>query len=247
MVTITIILASISILLTFVKYVLDYNNRLIEILQSLFYLDNEFNIPTYWSSVLLLAAALLLTYIFFQKNIYKDQYRYFWMVLAGVFLLLSMDEFMIVHERMTDPMQSFLGNHDWLYLAWVVPASIALCIGVLFYLKFLFSLRPSVRMRFIFSALLYIGGAIGFELVGGYIIVNEGMRNFMYASAANLEEILEMLGVAYFNFTLLSYISTDLQQKISISFQGPDDKATKPTSPLTRHQSAKKPATKKHS
>lgn len=221
-------LTLISIVLAFIKYYMGVESLIVHYLLMLFYLDKENNVPTYLSSILLLAAALLLLYIFAGKYLKKDSYKYYWGLLSGLFLLVSMDEYMSLHERMMDPLRSFIEPSGWFYFTWVIPAIIAVCIGALLSLKFILSLRFPIRMMFILSAVIYLGGAIGFEMVGGYVISNFGSENFLFAMTSNIEETLEMLGVAYFIYALLVYIQTDLNQKLRISILSPATKVSTP-------------------
>jgi hypothetical protein len=62
------------------------------------------------------------------------------------------------------------------------------------------------RFYFITAAALYIGGALGMEIIGGVYADFDGQQNLAYALFTNLEEVLEMLGVITFIYGLLHYI-----------------------------------------
>lgn len=207
-----------SVVLTFISYGLNHESRIQEILLSLFYLDKEYNVPTYFSSLLLLATTLILAFIFIHNYLRKASHRYYWAILACIFLLLSMDEYMGMHERMIDPLRSYLDAEKWLYFTWVVPAAIAVLITGLLFLRFFFSLRYAMRKMFFISGALYITGALGIEMLGGYVTHAYGQRSLHYPMTVNLEESLEMFGIAYFIYALLIYLQTDLGQKMKITF-----------------------------
>jgi hypothetical protein len=57
------------------------------------------------------------------------------------------------------------------------------------------------------AAVLYIGGAVGFELVGGYYAELHGEKNLTFNLIATVEETLEMTGIVLFNYALLRYMS----------------------------------------
>jgi hypothetical protein len=59
-------------------------------------------------------------------------------------------------------------------------------------------------------AALYIGGAIGMEMLGGYLAYTTGMKSVSYLIVTTLEESLEMLGIVVFIHALISYIKTYL-------------------------------------
>jgi hypothetical protein len=62
---------------------------------------------------------------------------------------------------------------------------------------------------FVAAAALYIGGALGMEMVGGYIASTTG-KNLSYVIGLTIEESLEMLGIVVFIHALMSYIKTYL-------------------------------------
>lgn len=210
-------LTFISSILLYLRYSLQVNNRLLDALTNLFYMDKENNIPTYISTILLLMASLVLLYIFINKSIKKDRYQYYWAILSGIFLLMSMDEFMGIHERMIEPLRASLNLGGWFYFAWIIPAFLLVCVVGLFFLRFILSLKFPIRKMFIISGVIYIGGALGVESLGGYITDNYGQRNFLFAMVANLEETLELVGVAYFIYALLTYIKNYQEQTIKIN------------------------------
>jgi hypothetical protein len=59
---------------------------------------------------------------------------------------------------------------------------------------------------FLVSGATFISGAIGFELFGGRHLELHGNNNATYALFQTCEETLEMLGIALFIYTLLTYI-----------------------------------------
>lgn len=201
-------LSLISLILSFIKYVTppETTNH-INILMSFFYLDRESNIPTYFASTILLVAATLLAYIFLLKKLRRDKYRFYWALLSFTFLVLSIDEYMSFHELLTEPVQEEVQLPSFFYYAWVIPGMILLAATGLLFLKFILHLNRHTRKQFLVAALLFVGGALGCELLSGTITVHYGKETFLYAAASHLEEILEMVGISYFIYSLLSYIN----------------------------------------
>jgi hypothetical protein len=89
-------------------------------------------------------------------------------------------------------------------------------LGFLF-LKFLKNLPAKVRIGFILSAVVYLGGALGMELVGGSYASKYGLDNFNFNLLSTIEESLEMLGASLFIRTLLTYIS-DMYNGLRLRF-----------------------------
>ena len=59
---------------------------------------------------------------------------------------------------------------------------------------------------FLISGSLFVLGAIGFEILGGWQEEIYGKFGIFYAICYTCEEFLEMLGVVIFNYSLLTYI-----------------------------------------
>lgn len=173
-----------------------------------FYVDAESNFPTFFACLLLLAATSLLTLIACWHKRRGEQGQYHWAMLAGGFAFMAIDEFTSLHERLILPFRALLGGSELgiFYFAWVLPAIV--CIAVLGLVFFRFWLRlpePTRTLAFI-SALLYLGGCIGCEFLGGWYAEREGQANLTYTFIATLEESLEMAGVIVFIGTLLRYL-----------------------------------------
>lgn len=180
----------------------------------LFNLDAEGNIPTYFSVLLMLFAALLLAVIavFYRKQ--KIPHVSKWAILSFGFLSMAFDEAFQVHERLISPFRTLLGDNNLgvFYFAWVIPGIALVIVFGLFFLRFLMHLPSRTRRRFLIAATLYIGGTIGFELIGGRYVELHGARNWMYIMIATVEESLEMVGLIVFIWALLEYCAESFKE-----------------------------------
>jgi hypothetical protein len=177
---------------------------------ALFELDREANIPTLYQTVtIMLCAALLAVIAIARKRENKREYLY-WAGLAAVFLFLSADETAGMHERMIEPLRNALNTSGVLYFAWVIPYGILLVAMMVIYSRFLFSLPLRFRYLIILAAILYVTGALGFELIGGQWTDLHGQENLTYTLITTCEEIFEMAGILVFIYTLMSYIASEL-------------------------------------
>jgi hypothetical protein len=186
----------------------------------LFYIDREMNIPTYFSVLLLLFAALLLAVITLLNGKQRTPHVSKWAILSFGFLLMAYDEAFQVHEKLVSPIKTFLGdgNLGIFYYAWVIPGIALVFILALFFLRFLLHLPATTRLRFMLAATLYIGGAIGFELIEGYYAELYGERNFTYSMIVTIEESLEMAGLIVFIWALLKYFA-DNHKEVGFRFE----------------------------
>jgi hypothetical protein len=173
----------------------------------LFYLDNEQNIPTYFSVLLMLFAALLLAVITVLDGKQRIPYVSKWAILSFGFLFMAFDEAIQVHERLILPIRTLLGDRNLgvFYFAWVIPGIALVLVLGLFFLRFLLQLLATTRLRFLMAATLYIGGAIGVELIGGRYAELHGQQNWTYSMIATVEESLEMAGLIVFIWALLKH------------------------------------------
>ncbi len=160
-----------------------------------FYVDKEQNLPTWFSSGILFLAALLLW-----RTAAAGRHHWHWRVLAGVFTVLSLDEFSQFHELGA---QADLLDGEASYLSWLVLAAPVVVVLGLAYLRLLLSLPPRIRRLMLASAALYLGGAAGIEVLGAFtgrenIGFTPGWASMGYVLAASAEELCEMLGITLF-------------------------------------------------
>lgn len=173
----------------------------------LFDFATEKNIPTlYSSSALMIASVLLLVIAATHKSLGSSHFA--WLGLALVFLFLSIDESAGIHERFGPPVRNLLGATGLLYRAWVVPYAAALAIFVVAYFKFLIDLPRQTMILFLVSGCIFIAGAMGFEMLGGWYYEIHGRDNYFFSFLYTCEEFLEMLGVVIFIYALLSYMAS---------------------------------------
>lgn len=175
----------------------------------LFDLDEEYNIPTFFSVMLLIFAGLLLAVITMQTGRRQASDLSKWLILSLGFFCMAYDEAFLVHERLIHPIRSLLGNSSLgiFYYAWVIPGMTLVFFLALFYLKFLLHLPARTRFRFVLAATLYLGGCIGFEFIGGWYAEANGTHSLAYNLITTVEESLEMAGLIVFIHALLAYLA----------------------------------------
>jgi hypothetical protein len=175
----------------------------------MFDLDTEANIPTWYSSSTLLLCAGLLTVIFLSKRRVRDPAARNWGWLAAVFLCLSLDEAAAIHEQAGYFFRDRLHAGGLLHFAWVIPGAILVAVFVLSFRKFLRDLPLDTRVRFVVAGAVYVGGALGLELVEGAVFESAG-KNAVFHVLVLVEETLEMVGVLIFMDALLRYMESQL-------------------------------------
>lgn len=179
-------------------------------LVSTFYVDNESNVPTWYSSIALFFAAVLFATIGVYKWNERDRYRWHWLMWAGLFALLSLDEIAMFHELPIAPMREAFHMSGALYYGWVIPgAAFVLLVGLLS-LRWLFSLPKRTAWGMVAAGAIFIFGAIGIEMFSGAQASELGEENFTYSMIVTFEEMFEMLGVWLLIKVLLDYIVKEI-------------------------------------
>ncbi len=174
---------------------------------NLFYVGWEQNLPTLFSTMLLLLSALLFEVIAHAHRRAGGNYVRHWGVLSLVFLLLAFDEFGSVHEQATRRLRSLFDIQGGPFrYAWVIPAGAAVLLLGAVLLRFLRHLPRPTRRRLWLAAVLFLSGALGLELVEGAYSSIHGKLNIVYVVMITVEETLEMLGLAVLVYALLAYI-----------------------------------------
>ena len=201
-------------------------------LVALFDLDNEANMPSWYSASVLLICSGVLALIATAMTQSRDRYRWHWVGLSAGFLYLSADEEAGIHE-IIGPL--FAGVGHWLtlhvsssfrYLAaypvytWVLPACAAAAIIGISYTRFLFALPRRTGVLFVVSAAIFLGGAVGVEVIGARHVLLYGQHDPVYGALVVLEESMEMGGIALFLCTLLRYAQAEIGS-IRLQFETP--------------------------
>lgn len=204
------------------RYGFNYRERWI----GLFNLDREINYPSWYSSFTLLFCAILLGIIAAAKKKQGDRFLSHWKALGFIFVFLSLDEILSIHEILIiDDLRKALNLGGFFYFIWVIPGAIFVLLTALAYLKFLRHLPQKTRQLFLLAGSIYVGGALGMEMVCGYYADAVGQRNVIYGLMVSVEEILEMVGVIVFIYALLSYIGSYLED-IDLRFKIVDREET---------------------
>lgn len=175
-------------------------------LVALFNMATEYNVPTLFASVLLLVNSLLFLVLFLTDT--SDQRaRRAWLLLAVAFSFLAVDEAVLLHERLIEPVRAWLGVGGYLYFAWVIPYAIGVAVLGLFVTAPIWRLGWRFRCLFSLAAVAYLGGAVGIEMLGGYYYeANQRRVDLTYRLYQTLEETLEFCGLLILLFTLLELL-----------------------------------------
>jgi len=165
-------------------------------------LDAEMTIASWYSSTLMTLAALLLVLSGAVARTPSDGNRWHWWALALIFIYMSLDETVQIHELAS----MFLPGRDnfpaIFHFTWVVLAAPLMLVVGLAFVPFLLRLPRRIAGLIVLSGLIYVSGAFVMELVAGYIVAEHGPKTAGYYASVVAEEGLELAGLTMFVYTL---------------------------------------------
>ena len=131
---------------------------------------NEEAVPPAWFSALLWQLAALLAYaVFLEHESQGYPHRTYWLSMVPLFLFLSLDETVGVHEKIGSAIESHFVFTGFLFYAWVIfGIAFVMVIGGL-YVRFLWMLRRTFSALFFASASLFLSGALVVEMIGAAV------------------------------------------------------------------------------
>ena len=180
-------------------------SKVTRLIIKLFDFNLEANLPTYFSSLILLCDGILLALIGSRYKALGEKFWH-WLGLSAIFVFLALDEMMQIHEQFRAPMEALFNTTGILYFAWFIPyVAVTIIIGIA-YFKFMMRLPKSILKLFILAGVLFISGAVGMEAISGMHAEVHGEETLTYALMYSFEELLEMSGALVFMYALIAYI-----------------------------------------
>jgi hypothetical protein len=165
----------------------------------------EQTVAAWFSSILLLICASICLYIAVMPG--SDQ-RGYWAVLGVIFVGLSMDEAVGFHEMMINPVRDTLGTSGVFLYAWVIPGLIFVAVFGIAYLGFLLRLDPRIRSRMVLAGIVFVTGALGFEMMEGAFAEFYREHRLVHEIAVHIEDTLEFAGVLLFLSAILTHVTS---------------------------------------
>ena len=180
-----------------------YNYQVEELewlLLQLFDLDEENNLPTWFSSFLLLNNAFFLVLVARAEN---TQDKLQWTMMSVGFFVLAIDEVAGLHETFNSSIE----------MNWAIPGAILVLLVGAAFIPFLLRLRRGLAGMFILSGAVFVSGAIIIELLSEEM----DSDSLSYMMAVAVEEGLEMFGAWLFLKTLMKEMGSAKNVEVSIS------------------------------
>lgn len=165
----------------------------------LFDVDTEANVPTWLASALLLTCAFAAWLMAARVPASAAKQRQGFAVIAVLLALVSADEAIALHERcaavLLDELDARGITHLWVWaLGAVIVAGLAATL-----IPFFRALESrQLRTGLLISAVVYVTGALGFEVLGQHYAATHGWSDPVYVTLSAIEELLEMCGPLIF-------------------------------------------------
>ena len=167
----------------------------------MFHLEQEGNLPTWFSSLQLFAVAGL--FAIFARCHFDRRILRSWvlLVLPLVVLMMSIDEASQFHERVAAQIDRVLmpGGHrrgtslpfTGLWVVVIGVPFLAFLVSLIRYLRGFFAVRPQVTSRLILGTVVFLAGAVGIESTANFVPVD----SVAHEVEVFFEELFEMVGV----------------------------------------------------
>ncbi len=192
-------------------------------------MDKEINIPTAFSCALLLICSSLISLILKEYKNQKNTIENKWNALRWTFIFLALDEGLQIHEAFIIPsIKPMLPTI--LNIVWVIPYAILSIFAIIYFMPLIQSLPRKLKYLVLLSGTIYISGALGFEMIGNFLVRIGYIRlhSIAYGLIYTTEETMEMAGLIIFIYALLKYVFDYQRQKLKINFHISKSKALLP-------------------
>jgi len=158
------------------------------LMRQIFDVDEEDSFPTWFSALLLLLAAVTAGLNARRETCHRGELAGQWTALGIGFLLLSIDEIAGMHETLNSAVS----------FSWTIPGAIVAAFAGGFFVPFLLKLPRALAVRFVISGAIYLGGALGVEVMTDPYLENDALNTLAYNLWTAVEEFMEMAGVLVF-------------------------------------------------
>jgi len=159
--------------------------------------DQEGNIFTWYNTALLLANGLLLLLAARLWRPTDGRISRAMTLLGGLFILLSLDEMVSIHERLGRDVSRIAIGEEIVY-AWIFPGAVFVLVVAVYVLSAFRRLPRPVLGQMIVAGAIFVAGAIGVEAIGWATIVKNDGWTYGYVLLTWLEESFEITGLTVF-------------------------------------------------
>lgn len=201
----------------------------------LFDVNTEATVPTWYSAGLLLAVATIAGLVAAVSRAAAARGAWRWLLLGAVFVAMSLDESVALHERLGELVSDTLDVDDQgpLRNPWIVAGIVpGLALGFLT-ARAVATLPGRTRRWVVVGLATYLGGALGLEGLSGVVLDAQG-NGFWYAAVTWAEEGAEMAGAVVLCYALLAAVEVRVREgsvRLALTHRAGAPRAPAPTAP----------------
>ena len=167
-----------------------------------FQLGSEFALGDWWGAFQYALAAVLLALC--AKSEPDPRWKRYWVALAALFVYLSIDEGVGLHE-LSATLFAPIDFGGFQHYSWVILYGTVCAVVGLIYLPFVRGLPPGHRGRIILSGAIFLFGVLGLESIEGYCYAYS-LKECRLVSVV-FEESAEIVGLTLFLVTLFALLT----------------------------------------
>ena len=153
----------------------------------------EGNLPTWWSTGLLVVTAVAHAITGFLARVGGERVAWAWLVSAGMLGLLSLDDHAALHERL-ERVGRQVATFETFPAYWLIPGVLVGAVVAAALLLLAVRLQGKARLCMIAGCALLLGSAMGGELAHS-LLYTIGESGPVYVLTLHAEELGENLGV----------------------------------------------------
>ena len=161
-----------------------------------------------YSTQLLVLCSTLFLFIALKRKGESSGGYYYWMGLFVIFFFLAIAKDTSLDEQLGALLQILLGISR--STVFVIAYAVAMIIIPAIYLKFFLHLPANTKIWFVAGSITFLTGAFLLDLLTAYLGRMLDYRTITYIISSSLEVLLESSGIIILIFTLLSFISIEL-------------------------------------
>ena len=208
---IAIVIASLS----FLARVLFTFNYIGPDLLSFFDVDQEKNLPTWYSSVQLSVAGILCLLIYlFETHSRKSTVisRLFWIGLGLIFLFLSLDELAQIHETFDHSGLLGISKHQRWYV-YYIPVTFIFTIIFVYFSKIIFRNKYYILKYFYVGGVIFLAAALCGDMVKEIIFAHKSLSSIpaILTIQTTIEEFMEMIGESICLISILEFLINQMK------------------------------------
>lgn len=201
---ITALLIVLQFAAAFVHHELGYDHALGFV--PLFDFNLESNVPSWYSSSLLLVAGMVAFAIARATRVHRGRFVAHWVVAGALAVFLSLDEAAMLHELASQALATGGPTADRSWLRMVIVMVLPVLVGAAAYARFLLGIPRTTARGLCIAAAIYLGGAIVVDGLAGPLLP-AGSGPWARVLMHTIEEALEMLGVIAVIAVLLAHLA----------------------------------------